>query len=78
MTAIRAHIKSGAVVLDEPVDLPDGTPVVVNVDASAAPIEIDPEIDDAWRAEARRRSGEMRSGSVAAVPWEEVDRLLAK
>jgi hypothetical protein len=31
MTAIRAHIKNGAVVLDEPLDLPDGTPVTVNV-----------------------------------------------
>jgi hypothetical protein len=31
MNAVRAHIKNGAVVLDEPLDLPDGTPVTVNV-----------------------------------------------
>jgi hypothetical protein len=39
MNAVRAHIENGAVVLDEPLDLPDGTPVLVNVsndvDASA-------------------------------------------
>jgi putative addiction module component (TIGR02574 family) len=39
---------------------------------------IDPEIDAAWRAEARRRAAELRSGAVAPIPWEEVDRQLSK
>ena len=80
MTALRAHAENGHVVLDEPLDVPDGTPLTVNVssdmDASAA--VIDPEIDAAWRAEARRRSEELRSGAVAPIPWEEVDRLLGE
>lgn len=48
MTAIRAHIENGAVVLDEPVDLPDGTPVTVNVSQSP---EAFAEMDPAERAE---------------------------
>lgn len=31
MTMVRAHIQNGAVVLDEPLNLPDGTPVTVSV-----------------------------------------------
>jgi uncharacterized protein (DUF2126 family) len=44
MTAVRAHFENGAVVLDEPLDLPDGTPVVVSVpDDAAAFADMDPE-----------------------------------
>jgi putative addiction module component (TIGR02574 family) len=39
-------------------------------------VRIDPAIDAAWLAEARRRSAELRSGAVEAVPWEEVERQL--
>jgi putative addiction module component (TIGR02574 family) len=39
---------------------------------------IDPTIDAAWIAEAHRRSAELRSGAVAGVPWEEVERQLSK
>jgi hypothetical protein len=81
MTAVRAHVQNGAVVLDEPLDLPDGTPVTVNVsndaDSSRSP-DVDPEIDAAWRAEARHRSAELASGAVTPVPWEEVDELLGR
>lgn len=42
MTAVRAHIENGAVVLDEPLDLPDGTPVIVNV-SNDATADMDPE-----------------------------------
>ena len=31
MTTVRAHVQNGAVVLDEPLNLPDGTPVTVSV-----------------------------------------------
>jgi hypothetical protein len=32
---------------------------------------IDPEIDAAWREEARRRCAQLRSGEVKGIPWEE-------
>ncbi len=32
----------------------------------------DPEIDDAWRSETRRRVAEIQSGKLAGVPGEEV------
>jgi len=35
---------------------------------------IDPEIDAAWREEARRRSAQIRSGEAKTVPWEVVRR----
>jgi putative addiction module component (TIGR02574 family) len=35
---------------------------------------IDPEIDAAWREEARRRSAQIRSGEAKTIPWEVVRR----
>ncbi|HQF40476.1 MAG TPA: addiction module protein [Opitutaceae bacterium] len=32
----------------------------------------DPEIDETWRAETRRRVGEIQSGKVTGLPGEEV------
>lgn len=44
MTTVRAHIQNGAVVLDEPLDLPDGTAVTVSVSNDVdAVADIDPE-----------------------------------
>jgi putative addiction module component (TIGR02574 family) len=37
---------------------------------------IDPEIDAAWREEARRRSAQLRSGEVKGIPWEEARRQI--
>jgi putative addiction module component (TIGR02574 family) len=37
---------------------------------------IEPEIDAAWREEARRRSAQLRSGEVTGIPWEEVRRQI--
>jgi putative addiction module component (TIGR02574 family) len=34
-----------------------------------------PPFDESWREVIRRRSAELRSGQVAAVPWDEVKRL---
>jgi hypothetical protein len=35
MTALRAHAENGRVVLDEALDVPDGTPLTVNVSNDA-------------------------------------------
>jgi len=37
---------------------------------------IDPELDAAWREEARRRSARIRSGEAKTIPWEETERKL--
>jgi len=34
--------------------------------------EIEGGVEDAWRAEVERRMAELDSGSVEAIPWEEV------
>jgi hypothetical protein len=82
MNAVRAHIKNGAVVLDEPLDLPDGAPVTVSVsndvDALAEIPDIAPDIEAAWLEEARHRSADLRSGAVSPIPWEEVERRFNK
>lgn len=33
-----------------------------------------PPLDEAWRGIVQRRSAELRSGQVVAVPWEEAKR----
>jgi putative addiction module component (TIGR02574 family) len=33
-----------------------------------------PPFDESWREVIRRRSAELRSGQVTAIPWEEVKR----
>jgi putative addiction module component (TIGR02574 family) len=33
-----------------------------------------PPFDESWREVIRRRSAELRSGKVTAIPWEEVKR----
>lgn len=43
------------------------------------PDEIDPAIDEAWRAELHRRQDRIRSGETELVAWEDVRaRLLSK
>jgi len=37
---------------------------------------IDPQIDDAWKNEARRRLAEIESGRIQAVPGEEVSQKI--
>ena len=41
---VRGHIENGAVVLDEPTDLPEGAKVVVELDPHEAERELSPEI----------------------------------
>jgi hypothetical protein len=78
MNAVRARIENGVVVLDEPLDLPDGDPGDNDVDALAEMPDIALDIEAAWREEARHRSEELRSGAVSPVPWEEVERRFNK
>jgi putative addiction module component (TIGR02574 family) len=41
--------------------------------------EVDPDVEESWRHEIRRRLAQLDSGAVAAVPWAEARaRLLAK
>ena len=40
MTAIRAHAENGRVVLDEPLNVPDGTPLNV------VPVNADDDLDE--------------------------------
>jgi putative addiction module component (TIGR02574 family) len=41
--------------------------------------EVDPDVEESWRQEIRRRLVDLDSGAVAAVPWAEARaRLLAK
>jgi hypothetical protein len=69
MTALRAHVENGRLIVDDPVDLPDGTVVhVVPVNDGA---DAERELDAAWREEARRRSARLRAGEASTTPWED-------
>jgi putative addiction module component (TIGR02574 family) len=39
-------------------------------------LEVDPEIEEAWRVEIERRLAELDSGAVETVPWEVVKAKL--
>lgn len=43
MLPLKTHVKNGRVVLDEPVDLPDGTPVVLLVEEQDSLDDMTPE-----------------------------------
>ena len=38
--------------------------------------EVDPDVEEAWRAEIERRVAELDSGTVETVPWEVVKAKL--
>ena len=38
--------------------------------------EVDPNVEDAWRAEIERRMAELDAGTVKTVPWEVVKAKL--
>jgi putative addiction module component (TIGR02574 family) len=38
--------------------------------------EIDPDVEEAWRVEIKRRLAELDSGTVQTVPWETVKAKL--
>jgi putative addiction module component (TIGR02574 family) len=41
--------------------------------------EVDPDVEESWRQEIRRRLIDLNSGAVTAIPWAEARaRLLAK
>lgn len=60
-------------VLNAALELPDGERVelVEAIMASLQP-EHRPPFDESWRAVILKRSAELRSGQVAAIPWNEV------
>ncbi|TWT42400.1 putative addiction module component [Phycisphaerae bacterium RAS1] len=43
-----------------------------------APGATDPGYEEAWSAEIKKRLGELDSGKVKPVPWEEVERHMRK
>jgi hypothetical protein len=72
MQTLKAVVKNGRLVLDEPTDLPEGTEV---------PLQIDAEMDDAERArlhEALERSlAQAKAGQLVRAD-EVIGRLLAR
>ena len=62
-------------VLSAALELPDGDRVelVEAIIASLQP-EDRPPFDESWREVILRRSAELRSGQIAAIPWDEVKR----
>ena len=40
--------------------------------------EVDPDVEDAWRAEIERRVAELDAGTVETVPWEVVEAKLLR
>lgn len=68
MTALRAHVENGRLIVDDPVDLPDGT--VLHVLPVNDGDDAERQADTAWREEARRRSARIRSGEATTTSWE--------
>jgi hypothetical protein len=64
MNALRAHVENGRVVLDEPMDLPDGTPLTV------VPVNSGDDLDEEERAELH---AELRASLKEAKAGELVD-----
>ena len=62
-------------ILHAALELPDGDrlDLVEGLIASFQPEDQAP-VDESWREIVRRRSAEVRSGQVTAIPWEEVKR----
>ena len=72
---LRGHVTNGRIVVDEPMDLPEGAEVLVSVvDASDArvPGDSEDELAREWRAEIERRAERVRSGESKGRPADEV------
>lgn len=59
MNAVKAHVKNGRIVVDEPTDLPDGTELYL------VPLEDDDDMDDAERVALLRSIDEGLAASDA-------------
>lgn len=70
---MKAHVEDGQVVLDEPMDLPNGTRLRVLPDEEEM---MAPEIKAAWQAEVQRRKQRLEAGETSTQPWEEVEAEL--
>ena len=51
---------------------PQERATLVHLLIEALDAEVEEGVDEAWRAEIERRMAELDSGSVEAIPWEEV------
>ena len=63
-------------VFSSALNLPDDERVEL-IEALIVSLQTDdrPPLSDSWRAIIKRRSAELRSGSVSSIPWSEVKRL---
>ncbi len=64
MKTLKAHVENGRVVLDEPMDLPEGTPLALVVDDGG---ELDPEERAALNAALEESWAEYKSGNTEPV-----------
>ncbi len=68
MKTFRAHVENGRVVLDEPADLPEGTPLELIV------ADDGDDLDEEERAALERADQQIRAGQ--GIPWETVRNSL--
>ena len=69
MTPAMEEVLSAALALPEAERLELAEALLVSLQPTDRP-----PFDESWREVIRRRSAELRSGAVKAVPWEEVKR----
>lgn len=73
--ALKAHVENGHVVLDEPMDLPDGTPVLIEI-AAANQDDMDPEERAALEQSIEEGYADYKNGD-AEDAFEHLARLTA-
>ena len=73
MSIVRNEIFQNALQLEE-----DDRVQLAGLLLSHSADPADPGWEDAWKREMDRRAGELDSGSVKAVPWEEVRARLTR
>lgn len=71
MIALKAHVENGRVVLDEPMDLPDGTVL------SIVPVNDADDLDDEERAELNREIAASIADRKTGAPTYSVEEVLA-
>ncbi len=72
MQALKAHVRSGHIVVDEPIDLPEGTEVLVNL------ADDWDELDDEERAAMHREIGVSIQERRAGAPTFSAEEVLAE
>ena len=72
MNALKAHVENGRVVLDEPMDLPDGTVL------SIVPVNDADDLDAEERAELHREIAASIADRKVGAPTYSVEEVLAE